>query len=315
MEINTNEGAACLRALVAVAKADGKITDEERAALDTAIGMLPGSSDLQRLLDEDPDFDRTLSEIRSAEAREHLWQSAYGMVHADGTASPEEQKLLDRIRASFQIDEAKASATRRLFEETKDTLLPSNIRAIDDPVKRQKEIDQDVLKYSVLSAVLGAFPVPGVAIATDLAIVALQVKLVRDIGQYWGHKVDKAAVKSLLAGLGLGTGARIAVSNLAKLVPVWGSAFGATTAFATTWALGKIANRYFEGGQKEDVAKLKKDLKAMEKEGKEAYAQQKETIASKRKATDEKLGALNEQRKAGTISQEEYEQQVAALAD
>ncbi len=315
MEINKNEGAACLRALVAVAKVDGKITAEERAALDTAIGMLPESGDLQRFLDDNPDFDKILSEIRSADAREQLWQSAYSMIHADGTASPEEQKLLDKIRTAFQIDEAKASATKRLFEETKDTLLPSNIEAIADPARRQKEIDQDVLKYSVLSAVLGAFPVPGVAIATDLAIVALQVKLVRDIGQYWGHKVDKAAVKTLLAGLGLGTGARIAVSNLAKLVPVWGSAFGATTAFATTWALGKIANRYFEGGQQEDLAKLKKDLKGMEKEGKEAYARQKETIESKRKATSEKLGALNEQRKAGTISQDEYEKQVAALAD
>lgn len=315
METSTNEGAACLRALVAVAKADGKITAEERAALDTAIGSLPEPGDLQRYLDEDPDFDKLLGEIRSAEAREQLWQSAYGMIHADGTASPEEQELLDKIRTSFQIDEAKVSTTKRLFEETKDTLLPSNIEAISDPVKRQKEIDQDVLKYSVLSAVLGAFPVPGIAIATDLAIVGLQVKLVRDIGQYWGHKVGKDAVKSLLAGLGLGTGARIAVSNLAKLVPIWGSAFGAATAFATTWALGKIANRYFESGQKADLAQLKKEMKGMEKEGKEAYARQKESIEHKRKATSEKLAALNEQRKAGTISQAEYEKQVAALAD
>jgi uncharacterized protein (DUF697 family)/tellurite resistance protein len=315
MEISTNEGAACLRALVAVAKADGKITAEERSTLDTAIGMLPESGDLQRFLDEKPDFDQLLSEIKSADAREQLWQSAYSMVHADGTASPEEQQLLDKIRTSFQIDEAKASTTKRLFEEAKDTVLPSNIEAIADPVKRQKEIDQDVLKYSVLSAVLGAFPVPGLAIATDLAIVALQVKLVRDIGQYWGHKVDKGAIKSLLAGLGLGTGARIAVSNLAKLVPVWGSAFGATTAFATTWALGKIANRYFESGQKADISQLKKEMKGIEKEGKEAYAQQKETIESKRKATSEQLAALNAQRKAGTISQAEYEQQVAALAE
>jgi uncharacterized protein (DUF697 family)/tellurite resistance protein len=315
MEINTNEATACLRALVAVAKADGKITAEERAALDTAIGMLPEAGELPRFLDENPDFDQLLSEIKSADAREQLWQSAYSMVHADGTASPEEQKLLDKIRTSFQIDEAKASTTTRLFEEMKDTLLPSNIETISDPAKRQKEIDQDVLKYSVLSAVLGAFPVPGIAIATDLAIVALQIKLVRDIGQYWGHKVDKDAIKSLLAGLGLGTGARIAVSNLAKLVPVWGSAFGATTAFATTWALGKIANRYFESGQQTDVAQLKKELKGLEKEGKEAYAQQKDVIENKRKATDEKLNALNEQRKAGTISQAEYEKQVAALAD
>src|SRR5690606_21337339 len=154
----------------------------------------------------------------------------------------------------------------------------------------------------------------GVALATDLAIVGLQVKLVRDVGQYWGHKVDKEAAKTLLAGLGLGTGARIAVSNLAKLVPVWGSAFGATTAFATTWALGKIANRYFESGQKADIAQLKTELKALEKEGKEAYAQQKEAIERKRQEAAAKLEALNAERKDGKISQAEYEKQVAALA-
>jgi uncharacterized protein (DUF697 family) len=162
--------------------------------------------------------------------------------------------------------------------------------------------------------VLGAFPVPGLAIATDLAIVALQVKLVRDIGQYWGHKVDKEAAKTLLGGLGLGTGARIAVANLAKLVPVWGSAFGATSAFATTWALGKIANRYFERGRPADLGELKKEMKAAEKEAREAYASQKDAIEAKRRDTEAKLTALAEQRKTGAITQAEYEQQVAALA-
>lgn len=154
---------------------------------------------------------------------------------------------------------------------------------------------------------------PGVAIATDLAIVALQLKLVRDVGQYWGHKVDKAAAKTLLGGFGLGTGARIAVSNLAKLVPVWGSAFGATTAFATTWALGKIANRYFETGQKADLAQLKTEMKSMEKAGKDAYAQQKDAIKHKREQSAATLEALNQQRKAGTIGQSEYEAKIAAL--
>lgn len=314
METNMNEAGACLRALVALAKADGKITDQERTALESALEMVP-EANLGALLEETIDFDKVVVEIKTPAAREQLWQAAYSMIHADGAASPEEQKLLDKLRTSFEVSEEKASATKRIFEEAKDTLLPSNIEAISDPSRRQKEIDQDTLKYSVLSALLGAFPVPGVAIATDLAIVALQLKLVRDVGQYWGHKVDKEAAKTLLAGLGLGTGARIAVSNLAKLVPVWGSAFGATSAFATTWALGKIANHYFESGQKADLHALRKELKAMEKEGKEAYANEKAAIENKKKTASAKLAALNEQRKMGAIGQAEYERQVAALAD
>jgi uncharacterized protein (DUF697 family) len=313
MEITTKEGMACLRALVAVAKADGKITAEERSSLEGALAMLPAAGDLQPFLDETTDFDQLLRDITTPVAREQLWQSAFSMIHADGKATAEEQKLVDKMRVAFQIDDAKVSTTKRLLDETKDTLLPSNIEAISDPERRQKEIDQDVLKYSVLSAVLGAFPVPGIAIATDLAIVALQLKLVRDVGQYWGHKVDKDAAKTLLGGLGLGTGARIAVTNLAKLVPVWGSAFGATTAFATTWALGKIANRYFESGQKADIAQLKSEMKSMEKAGKDAYAQQKDAIARKREQAAATLESLNQQRKDGAISQSEYEAKVAAL--
>ena len=314
MEISQKEAIACLRALVALARADGTVSGEERAALESALDGLPASGDLKRFLDESPAFDETLAEITSPAAREQLWQSACGLVHADGTATAEEKKLLDRMRAAFDIDDRKASATQCLIEETRDTILPSNIEAVSDPAAREKEIDKDVLKYSVLSAVLGAFPVPGLAIATDLAIVALQVKLVRDVGQYWGHTVDKQAAKTLLGGLGLGTGARIAVSNLAKLVPVWGSAFGAASAFATTWALGKIANRYFESGQKADVKDLKKELKTMQAAGKEEYARQQETIEARRKASEGKLAALNAERKAGTLSQAEYEKEVAALA-
>lgn len=313
-QIDVKEATACLRALVAVAKADNKITADERATLASALSVLPASGDLEPYLDETVDLNAVLADVRSPAAREQLWQSAYTMVHADGEATPDERILLDKMRAALQISDASVSTTQRILAETKDTLLPSNIDPIADPVRRQKEIDQDVLKYSVLSAVLGAFPVPGVAIATDLAIVALQVKLVRDVGQYWGHKVDKDAAKTLLAGLGLGTGARIAVSNLAKLVPVWGSAFGATSAFATTWALGRIANRYFENGQSGDVTQLRKEMKSLEKEGKEAYAREQATIEAKRKEASARLATLNEQRKAGTLSQSDYEREVAALA-
>jgi uncharacterized protein (DUF697 family)/tellurite resistance protein len=314
MQIAEKEAVASLRALMAVARADGTVSPDERAALEAALEALPAPGDLKRYLDETAPLEEILAEVKSPEAREQLWHSACSLANADGVASAEEKALLEQIRTRFEIDSGKASVTERVLAEARDTVLPSGIAPIADPKLRQKEIDQDTLKYSVLSAVLGAFPVPGVAIATDLAVVALQVKLVRDIGQYWNHKVDREAAKTLLAGLGLGTGARIAVSNLAKLVPGWGSAFGATTAFATTWALGKIANRYFESGQKADLGDLKKDMKAMEKAGKDAYAQNRETIEARRKASEAALVELNAQRKAGTLGQAEYERKVAELA-
>jgi uncharacterized protein (DUF697 family) len=201
----------------------------------------------------------------------------------------------------------------RLFAETKDTVLLSNIKPIADPARRSAEIREDALKYAILSAILGAFPIPGVAIATDLAAVALQVKLVRDIGQYHGHKVDAKAAKTLLAGLGLGTGARIAVTNLVKLVPGWGSAVGAASSFAATYAVGRVMDGYFTRGAG-DTSSLKDEFKAAEKEGKKAYKESKDVISAKEAEAKAKLDALNAEYKAGAIDQATYEKRAAELA-
>ena len=219
------------------------------------------------------------------------------------------------MRAKLDVSEQKASLTKRLFAETKDTVLPSHIKPISDPAKRKQEIEQDTLKYSIMSAVLGAFPVPGVAIVTDIAVVGLQVKLVRDVGQYWDQKLDKEQAKMLLAGLGLGTGARIAMSNVVKFVPVVGWMFGASSSFAATWAIGKLTNRYFELGQPADLKDLRKAMKEAQKEGKAAFASNKKAIEAKKQETEGKISTLNEELKAGKITQAEYDQKIAGLAN
>ena len=175
------------------------------------------------------------------------------------------------------------------------------------------EIREDVLKYSLLSAVLGAFPIPGVAIATDLAIVAVQVKMVRDVGQYYGHKVDREGAKSLLYGLGLGTGARIAVNNIVKLVPGWGSAFAAVTSFAATFAVGKVMEKYFAEGKKADPATLKKEFSAAQKEGKAAFVEHKAEVDSLEEAKKAKLEQLSVDLKDGKLTLEAYEREVTSL--
>jgi len=162
--------------------------------------------------------------------------------------------------------------------------------------------------------VLGAFPVPGVAIATDIAVVALQAKLVRDIGQYFGNTMDKKAVSSLLGGIVGGTGMRIAVNNLAKLVPGWGSVVGATTSFATTWGLGKVAERYFASGGTVPVAQLRAEFKNAKKDGKEAYDKNKESVEAKANRTKLALEALNADLQAHRITQDEYDERVEKLA-
>ncbi|MGH7298414.1 MAG: TerB family tellurite resistance protein [Polyangiaceae bacterium] len=315
MAITETEAVAGLRILVAIAKADGTIQDEERAALSAALEgvKLPAGTTVDSLLAEKVNVEQELGAVRGHEARDDIYKSAYGMAHADGNCSKEEQQLLDRIKKSWEIPDKQSTFVARLFAETKDTVLPSNIQPIADAAKRSKEIREDVLKYSLLSALLGAFPIPGVAIATDLAIVTVQVKMVRDIGQYHGHKVDREGAKSLLYGLGLGTGARIAVNNIVKLVPGWGSAFAAVTSFAATFAVGKVMDRYFVDGAKADASTLKKEFKEAQKEGKAAYAEHKGEVEALEKAKKAKLEQLSVDLKDGKLTLEAYEKEVTSL--
>lgn len=316
MPISEKEAIASLRALVCMAKADGVLQDQELRALQGALEgvALPGGMSLGSLLAEEVDFDEQLASLMTPELREQVYKSAYSMAHADGACSPAEQALLDKMSASLSIPTEQRSLLARLFLETKRTVLPSSIEAVTEPEARAVEIHNDVVKYSVLSGILGANPIPGLAIATDLAVVALQVKLVRDVGQYWGHKVDKKAALSLLGGVGIGTGARLAVSQLAKLVPGWGSAFGAATSFASTFALGRVANEFFASGSATSIAELKDKFKEAEEEGKEVYQHSMAAISAKEMASRPKLEALNAELKAGTITQDEYERRAAELA-
>jgi uncharacterized protein (DUF697 family) len=314
--LSEKEALASLRVLVCIAGANGSIAPEERAALEGAVSQLqlPSGATIKGLLDEQIDLDAEMAVFTSPESRDLLYQSALGFARMERSPAPEAQGVLERIRTALHIGDETASLTRRIVDEARDTVLPSNIQASKDPALRTAEVKSDIAKYAVLTGVLGSFPVPGMALATDLGVVAVQVKMVRDIGQRWGHKVDKEAAVSLMGGLGIGTGARIAVTNLAKVVPVWGSAVGATGAFASTWALGKVAEKYFESGMQTDAAVLKSEFQTAQTEGRQEYVVQQEEIGARTEEHGAALTSLNAELMAGKVSQREFSGRIAKLA-
>jgi uncharacterized protein (DUF697 family)/uncharacterized tellurite resistance protein B-like protein len=318
--IAEKEALACLRILVAIARADGTVHNDERKSLSAALESLelPGGMTVDSLLAEKPDLEAQLAQVTSPEAREQLYRSAYFIAHADGACSKEEQVILDRIGEVTGVDR---SSLAGLFvgvgggdggDGARASLLDVPA-AINDPIARASKITSHVLKYSAVSAVLGAFPIPGLAIATDLAVIALQLKMVRDLGGFWGQAVDAKRARSILYSLGLGTGARLAVSNLAKFVPGWGSVFGAATAFASTYALGKVIDKFFASGGSE-IEALKDEFDIAKKEGKKVYDEQKDAIVESQRSVGPTLDALAADLKAGKITQAEFDAKVAALA-
>lgn len=309
------ESLASLKILAIVAKADGVIQDSERAALSDALSshQLPGGVTVQGIIDGEADLKTEAAKITSSEARESTYSAAVALAAADGDSSPEEKKVLDQLKAAFSIPQERVNFLNRVFQEAKDTVSVTGLRQIEDPAKRASAIKEDTIKYSILSAVLGAFPVPGLAIATDIAVIGVQGKLVRDIGQYYGQPLNKEAAKTLLVAIAGGAGARIAVNNLAKFLPGFGSAFGATTSFASTWAVSKVAVQYFESGGKLEMSALGGLFKSAKKEGEKAYKENASAVDAKKKESEAKITALSQDLKDGKISKEEYEKQIAQL--
>jgi len=316
--VNQQEVLASFKVLVSMAKADGKLLEEEFASLADSFEEihLPEGVTVDRLLNEDDaPIDTLLSQITSEIAQEMVYQSAYAMANIDGECSTEEKELLEKIGTTFSMSKlwGRAEWLESLERRSTRSSISEQVRQIDDPEKRELEVDNAVTDTCFLNAVLGAFPLPGIAIAFDMLVYWNQLDLAQTIGQSWGYdRANENLRKALLGSLGI-TGTRIAISNLAKLVPVFGMVVGATTAYASTWALGKVANEYFASGGEMDAFSLRQAFKQAKKEGEAVYKTKADEIAAKRQAIEPQLQLLNEELKSGSITPDEYQARLKEL--
>ncbi len=316
--VNQQEVLASFKVLVSMAKADGKLLEAEFASLaDTFEEInLPEGVTVDRLLNEDDEpIDTLLAQITSDIAQEMVYQSAYAMANIDGECSSEEQELLEKIGATFTDSKiwGKQEWLETLERRAVRSSISSQISQIDDPEKRAIEVENTITDTCFLNAVLGAFPLPGIAIAFDMLIYWNQLDLAQTIGQSWGYdRANENLRKALFGSLGL-TGTRIAVSNLAKLVPVFGMVVGATTAYASTWALGKVANQYFASGGEMDTFSLRQAFKQAKQEGEAVYKAKADEITAKKEAIAPQVQLLNEELKSGNITPEEYQVKLKEL--
>ncbi|MFN3927514.1 MAG: hypothetical protein ACK4QL_09375 [Pseudanabaenaceae cyanobacterium] len=310
--INQQELIACIQLVVQMAKADGRIAPEELASIMDAFDTieLPEGMTVASLLAGNPDIDQLLTQITSDTARELVYQSAHTMAYIDGEC------LLAKISTAFTSSMVIGKQAWLTELEQKSQLgksIASHFQRIADPQQRRNEVDKLTTDMCFINGVLGIFPVAGVALAFDLLIYWNQVDLCQRIGEVWGYNRSREDLrKAILQTLGM-TGVRIAVSNLAKIVPTVGVVVGGTTAFASTWAIGRVADQYFASGCTLDRATLKSAFRQANKEGKALYKQKESEIAHKKKAIDPQLTQLAEQLQAGTISQAEYQAKLQEL--
>lgn len=309
METLERSTLAGFRILVAVAKADGQIDPAELDILSTA--FVGRDELLAEMLQQDIDVDEEVTHLNSEE-RERVYRSAFALAHIDDRMAHDEVEILEKV---WSEGDDNKSLLEEVVGEVWDTVHPAAIRPVADPAKRQDEIDHDTIKYCVISAIIGATPVPGLAIIADAAVVAIQIKLVRDIGQYWGHTIDAKAARSLVAAAAGSAGLRIAVFNLARFVPGWGSAFAAAGSFASTFAMARVANAYFGAGKELSESAMRDLFKTARTDGEAAYKQREGSIEEVRAAHQVEIDALAKQVANKEISPTAYEAKLVDAVD
>lgn len=310
-----NEVLTTLKLLICVAKADGNLSAEERSVLEDNLSrfQLPAGTTVQQLIDGTYSAATLAGGIVSPAGRDAAFSACFAIANADHKCLPEEQAILDLLEKSWAVPAEKKGILNRIFAEARDTVSLTAVKPIADPARREAEVTEDIRKYAILAGALGLFPIPIAKLATELAVVGVQGKMVRDIGQYWGHETTTSGVKQLLAGMGVGQVARIALNTLMGFVPIVGSVVPAATNFASTWAAGRVANKFYASGAKLDTSTLKDMFKSEHKAGKEAYEKSRAEVAAKAQENKGKLDALAAEYKAGKIIQAEYESKVLEL--
>jgi uncharacterized protein (DUF697 family) len=115
-----------------------------------------------------------------------------------------------------------------------------------------------VLRYAVLNGALEILP----ETMATVAIIPLQLKMVYRIGQSHGVELDKSSIVEFLATAGVGMGSQVAEGFARKLFRGFGKKIGgklggraadqmagSAFSFASTYAIGHLADRYYAGGR------------------------------------------------------------------
>ncbi len=128
-------------------------------------------------------------------------------------------------------------------------------------------VDAMVLNYSILNGALELLPQSWASVA----IIPLQIKMVYRIGKLAGYDLDQGHIRELLATVGVGLtsqyveqfGRKLVGGLLGSLLGGGGRKVGraATSmamSFATTYALGQLAKRYYSQGRQMNTDLLKR---------------------------------------------------------
>jgi uncharacterized protein (DUF697 family) len=303
------EQKAVFALLLHAALADGVKSDAERVALKrmtegfAAEAINPWTVYQDVLAGRYP-VEQAAADLAGREARLLAYEMALGVCDTDGPPDAAERAFLARLRELLDMaaQAGAAGAAERAAECVAEAVpVTDATRATPPPLAsttdaaatpRLAPVDTAALEKSVLNhAILtGALELLPQSLAT-MAIVPLQMKLVYGVGKAHGYPLDRGHIRDFMATAGAGLAAQAVEGYARKLLgglvggvlgkgmmgglgrAAVGTGAGAAITFASTYAIGRLAIRYYGGGRKMEMAVLKDTYRDLLAEGRRLFGQ------------------------------------------
>lgn len=273
--MNDQEQRAVLNIMIHAALADGSKSEIERTSIRDAAESLatgPGATlagVYQDVLLKRVTLRDAVSMLKQAEHRQLAYEMAVCVCDADGTQSEAEQAFLRGLRGQLGLEgNAEVAAAASQADAIAAAAYGASIAAASPTPTRattpgatspdNPALDKSILNYSILNGALELLPQSW----ASMAIIPLQVRMVYRIGQNYGVNLDQGHIKEFLATIGVGLTSQYVEQIGRKLVGgllgkaaggmiggIGRAATGMAFSFATTYALGHLAKRYYAGGR------------------------------------------------------------------
>jgi uncharacterized protein (DUF697 family)/tellurite resistance protein len=296
--MQSKEQQAILTITLLAAFADGNKADSEREAvrrLAESLDREAGGAALAGLYQDVLLRRVTLSDAVGALADPAQRQLAYEMAvcvcDADGRRNAAEAAFLGDLKTRLGLAGAQTEAFEReeaAVVEAAEASLPAVAPALVtaalplvDPA-RDAALDKTIKNAALLNGALELLPQSW----ASMAIIPLQVRMVYNIGKAHGIELDQGHIKEFIAAVGVGLtsqyveqfGRKLLGGLLGKVAGrtiggLGSAATGMAFSFATTYALGQVARRYYAGGRVMSTAVLQETFQQLLAPAKQMQAQ------------------------------------------
>ena len=295
---------ALLTIAMLAAFADGAQDDRERAAIKATAESIAGdlaapqlATLYQDVLLNRVDLPQPASALTQPSHRRLAYETAVCICDADGATTPAERTFLDELRVALHLD---AQPVARLEQDALAlSALPASALHTDAAAPAsttsEAELDRYVLHHAILNGAIELLPQS----LASMAILPLQIKMIYRIGQRYGYEMDQGYIREFIAAAGVGLTSQYLEQFGRKLLggllgSVGGGlgrglgsvATGAAFSFATTYALGTLARRYYAGGRQMNTALLRSTYESLLTDAKQLQQQNLTQIREKARTLD-----------------------------